>query len=150
MFCSHPKGDMSEWVPLQVSDKPPNPHLWSAQVNPGDANCSQSITVRIFSPVLSSVGLYHLLLHSETFNSRRSYALGSFVLLFNPWLKGAPQTLPFWSATVIPQWRGTAFQMIQSTCPWMFRETSISRAIMGWFIWAAIRISAGDPGYMVR
>lgn len=138
-------------MPLQLSDNPPNPHVWWAKVNPGDADHSQSITVQICSPVLSSVGLYHLLLHIETFQSRRTYALGSFVLLFNPWLKGGgPQKLPLLSTMVIPHWWSTAFQMIRCTCLWMFRETSISRATMGWCIWAANRISVGDPGYMVR
>lgn len=147
---SHPKGDMSEWVPLQLSDTPPNPHVWSAKVKPGDGDPHQSITVHICSPVLSSVGLYRLLLHMETLQSRRSYALGSFVLLFNPWLKGGLQTPPLLSAMAILHWRGTAFQMIQCTCLWMFRETSTSRATIAWCIWAAIRISVGDPGYMVK
>lgn len=141
---------MSEWVSLQLSDSPPNPHVWSAKVNPGEGDHSQSITVHICSPVLSSVGLYRLLLHIETFQSQRTYALGSFVLLFNPWLKGGPQTLPLLSTMVIPHSCSTAFQMIQCTCLWMFRGTSISRATMGWCIWAAIRISVGDPGYTVR
>lgn len=150
-FCSHPKGDMSEWVPLWLSNNPPNPHVWSAKVNPGGGSGhSQSIAVHICSPVLSSVGLYHLLLHTETFQSRRTYTLGSFVLLFNPWLKGGPQTPSLLSARLIPHWCSSAFQMIQCTCLWMSRETSMSRATMGWYIWAAIRISVGDPGYMVR
>lgn len=148
--CSHPEGDVSEWMPLQLSDNPPNPHVWSAQINPGNCNHSQSIAVHICSPVLSSVGLYHLQLHIETFQSRRTFALGSFVLLFNPWLKGGPHTLPLLSTMVVPRWCSAAFQMIQCTCPWVFRETSISRATMGWCLWAAIRTSVGDPGYMVR
>lgn len=101
--CSHPEGDMSEWMPLQLSDNPPNPHVWSAQINPGNCNHSQSIAVHICSPVLSSVGLYHLQLHIETFQSRRTFALGSFVLLFNPWLKGGPHTLPLLSTKVVPR-----------------------------------------------
>uniref|UniRef100_H3CHI6 Transglutaminase-like domain-containing protein n=1 Tax=Tetraodon nigroviridis TaxID=99883 RepID=H3CHI6_TETNG len=52
------------------------------------------ITVHICSPVLSSVGLYRLLLHTQTFQSRRTYMLGSFVLLFNPWLKEDPVYMP--------------------------------------------------------
>lgn len=87
MLSSYPKGDMSEWMSLKLSDNHPNPHTWSAKVTPGDVHL-QSLTVHICSPVLSSVGLYRLLLHIETFQSRRSYALGSFVLLFNPWLEG--------------------------------------------------------------
>lgn len=78
---------MSEWMPLKMSDDQPNPHTWSAGVAAGDLH-AQSLTVHICSPVLSSVGLYRLLLHIETFQSRRTYALGSFVLLFNPWLEG--------------------------------------------------------------
>lgn len=81
------KGDMSEWMPLKLSDNHPNPHVWSAKVVPGDVHL-QSITIHIFSPVLSSVGLYRLLLHIEAFQNRQTYALGSFVLLFNPWLEG--------------------------------------------------------------
>lgn len=87
MVPSYPKGDMSEWMPLNLSDNLPNPHIWSARVTPGDVHL-QSVAVHICSPVLSSVGLYRLLLHIETFQSRRTYALGSFVLLFNPWLEG--------------------------------------------------------------
>ncbi|XP_011619994.2 protein-glutamine gamma-glutamyltransferase 5-like isoform X2 [Takifugu rubripes] len=86
-------GDMSEWMPLKLSANHPSPHTWSARVTPGDVHL-QSITVHICSPVLSSVGLYRLLLHIETFQGRRTYALGSFVLLFNPWLEGDPVYMP--------------------------------------------------------
>lgn len=78
---------MSEWFPVQFADQQHDPHVWSAQIYPGDMHC-QSVTIHICSPVLSSVGLYHVFIHLQTIQKQRTYAMGTFVLLFNPWLKG--------------------------------------------------------------
>lgn len=78
---------MYERIRVQFSDERSNPQAWSATIYPGDIH-SQSVTIHICSPVLSSVGLYHLLVHIETRHNRRTYAVGAFVLLCNPWLKG--------------------------------------------------------------
>lgn len=78
---------MSEKIPVQFYDKWSDHQGWSAKIYPGDMH-PQSVTVHICSPVLSSVALYQLLVHIETKQNRRSYSVGTFVLLCNPWLEG--------------------------------------------------------------
>lgn len=78
---------MSEKMPVQFSDKCSNPGGWSANIYHGDMHL-QSGAIHICSPVLSAVGMYDLFLHIESSYHRRSYAVGAFVLLCNPWLKG--------------------------------------------------------------
>ncbi|XP_019944411.2 protein-glutamine gamma-glutamyltransferase 2-like [Paralichthys olivaceus] len=86
-------GSLSERIPVQFSDTQPNPQHWSANIHPGSVH-SESVTIYICSPVRSSVALYNLLLHKETRQSRSTYAVGSFVLLCNPWLKDDPVYMP--------------------------------------------------------
>uniref|UniRef100_A0A8C4DK63 Transglutaminase-like domain-containing protein n=1 Tax=Dicentrarchus labrax TaxID=13489 RepID=A0A8C4DK63_DICLA len=69
-------------MPVQFCDKPSDPHCWS------------SVTINICSPVLSSVGVYCLWVHIQTAQNRRTYALGDFVLLCNPWHKDDPVYIP--------------------------------------------------------
>ncbi|XP_054602147.2 protein-glutamine gamma-glutamyltransferase 5 [Nothobranchius furzeri] len=72
----------------------PHPQLdWSAVIYPGDRH-SHSASVHICSPVLSSVGLYQLLVHTENAHRRTTYMVGTFVLLCNPWLKDDPVFMP--------------------------------------------------------
>ncbi|KAM8754192.1 protein-glutamine gamma-glutamyltransferase E-like [Acanthopagrus schlegelii] len=86
-------GDMSEKFQAHFSEDQFDPEKWSARVYSGDVTL-QSVTIHICSPVLSSVGVYHLQLHMMTPSSRISYAVGSFVLLCNPWLRGDPVYMP--------------------------------------------------------
>ncbi|CAB1436188.1 unnamed protein product [Pleuronectes platessa] len=86
-------GSLSERIPVQFSDTWPNTQHWSARIHPGSVH-SESVTVTICSPVQSSVALYNLLLHIETRQTIRSFAVGSFVLLCNPWLKDDPVYMP--------------------------------------------------------
>ncbi|KAK9515699.1 hypothetical protein VZT92_026325 [Zoarces viviparus] len=86
-------GTRSERIPVQFSEERYNPYSWSAKIYPGDVH-PQSVMVHICSPVKSSVALHHLELHIETRQSRRSYRLGEFVLLYNPWLKDDPVYIP--------------------------------------------------------
>ncbi|XP_075951458.1 protein-glutamine gamma-glutamyltransferase 5-like [Anarhichas minor] len=86
-------GNRSERIPVQFSEERYNPYSWSAKIYPGDVH-PQSVRVHICSPVQSSVALYDLVLHIETRQSRRSYRLGEFVLLCNPWLKDDPVYIP--------------------------------------------------------
>lgn len=88
VFLHHP-GDMSEKFQAHFSGDQFDPERWSARIFSDDVTL-QSVTIHICSPVLSSVGLYHLQLHIMTSSSRISYLVGSFVLLCNPWLKGGP------------------------------------------------------------
>lgn len=78
---------MSVRIPVQFSDKRSVPEGWSAEIYPGDMRPT-SVTIHVCSPALASVALYQILVHIETAQNRRSYAVGSFVLLCNPWLKG--------------------------------------------------------------
>ncbi|XP_027144525.1 protein-glutamine gamma-glutamyltransferase 2 isoform X2 [Larimichthys crocea] len=86
-------GNMSEKMPVQFSDKCSNPGGWSANIYHGDMHL-QSGAIHICSPVLSAVGMYDLFLHIESSYHRRSYAVGSFVLLCNPWLKDDSVYMP--------------------------------------------------------
>uniref|UniRef100_G3NLK6 Transglutaminase-like domain-containing protein n=1 Tax=Gasterosteus aculeatus TaxID=69293 RepID=G3NLK6_GASAC len=70
-----------------------NPDSWSAKIYPGGLH-PESVEVHVCSPVLSSVALHRLLLHLETRQTRRSYSVGDFVLLCNPWLKDDPVYMP--------------------------------------------------------
>ncbi|KAM6981908.1 protein-glutamine gamma-glutamyltransferase 2-like [Tautogolabrus adspersus] len=86
-------GDMSERIRVQSSDEWSDPLRWSAKIYQSDMH-PKSVTVHICSPVLSSVALYELLLNIETRRTRRSYVVGTFVLLCNPWLKDDPVYMP--------------------------------------------------------
>ncbi|XP_060930644.1 protein-glutamine gamma-glutamyltransferase 5-like [Limanda limanda] len=86
-------GSLSERIPVQFSDKWPTTQHWSAKIHPGSVH-SESVTIHICSPVQSSVALYNLRLHIETRQNIRSFAMGSFVLLCNPWLKDDPVYMP--------------------------------------------------------
>ncbi|KAF1390836.1 hypothetical protein PFLUV_G00062180 [Perca fluviatilis] len=86
-------GHLSESFPVQFSDEQSDPQSWSAKVYPGNIQ-PQSVTIHICSPVQSAVALYNLVVHIETIQNRRSYAVGTFVLLCNPWLKDDPVYMP--------------------------------------------------------
>ncbi|XP_040009880.1 protein-glutamine gamma-glutamyltransferase 2-like [Xiphias gladius] len=86
-------GGLSETIPVQFSDMQSDPHQWSAKIYPGNMHPA-SVTIYICSPVLSSVALYDLLVHIETKWNRRSYAVGTFVLLCNPWLNDDTVYMP--------------------------------------------------------
>uniref|UniRef100_A0A667Y5W3 protein-glutamine gamma-glutamyltransferase n=1 Tax=Myripristis murdjan TaxID=586833 RepID=A0A667Y5W3_9TELE len=86
-------GGLSERIPVQVFAERSDPLNWSAQIYSGNIH-HQSATVYLCSPVLSSVAMYDLLVHIQTTWDTRSYAVGSFVLLCNPWLKDDPVYMP--------------------------------------------------------
>ncbi|XP_074499061.1 protein-glutamine gamma-glutamyltransferase 5-like isoform X2 [Sebastes fasciatus] len=86
-------GGLSKRIPVQFSDERSDPQCWSAKTYPGDRR-SQSVTIHVCSPVQSSVAQYRLLVHIETTRYRRSYTVGTFVLLCNPWLKDDPVYMP--------------------------------------------------------
>ncbi|XP_053173330.1 protein-glutamine gamma-glutamyltransferase 5-like [Scomber japonicus] len=86
-------GGLSERIPVQFPEKWSDPQRWSAKVYPCNMG-PQSVSIYICAPVLSSVAVYDLLVHIETRLDRRSYAVGSFVLLCNPWLKDDPVYMP--------------------------------------------------------
>uniref|UniRef100_A0A8D0AZU0 protein-glutamine gamma-glutamyltransferase n=1 Tax=Sander lucioperca TaxID=283035 RepID=A0A8D0AZU0_SANLU len=86
-------GHLSESFPVKFSDERSDPKSWSAKVYPGDIQ-PHSVTIHICSPVQSAVALYNLVVHIETIQNRRSYAVGTFVLLCNPWLKDDPVYMP--------------------------------------------------------
>ncbi|XP_028439713.1 protein-glutamine gamma-glutamyltransferase 5 [Perca flavescens] len=86
-------GHLSVSFPVQFSDEQSDPQNWSAKIYPGDIQ-PQSVTIHICSPVQSAVALYNLVVHIETIQNRRSYTVGTFVLLCNPWLKDDPVYMP--------------------------------------------------------
>uniref|UniRef100_A0A8C7GAI5 Transglutaminase N-terminal domain-containing protein n=1 Tax=Oncorhynchus kisutch TaxID=8019 RepID=A0A8C7GAI5_ONCKI len=55
-------------------------------IHPGERH-SQSVTVHVCSPAKAPVGLYDLQVHIVCLDGQRSFAIGSFVLLCNPWLQ---------------------------------------------------------------
>ncbi|KAG7239830.1 hypothetical protein INR49_030542 [Caranx melampygus] len=77
-------GNMAQTIPVQ--DGCFSPLSWSAKILPGDMH-HQSVTIHLCCPVSSAVGVYTLLGHFESRQGRRSFVLGAFVLLCNPWLK---------------------------------------------------------------
>lgn len=86
LYCT---GGLNSRFPVLFSEKQstPQPCDWSATIYPGNMH-TQSVTIHICSPVMSSVALYRLLVHIESRQHKISYLLGTFVLLCNPWLKG--------------------------------------------------------------
>ncbi|KAM6924926.1 protein-glutamine gamma-glutamyltransferase 2-like [Xenentodon cancila] len=86
-------GTLSQSIPVQFSGVRSNPRGWSAIIQPGNKH-PKSVTVHICSPVLSPVGLYHLCLHMETKQLSKSYKVGTFVLLCNPWHPDDPVYMP--------------------------------------------------------
>uniref|UniRef100_A0A8C5EC85 protein-glutamine gamma-glutamyltransferase n=1 Tax=Gouania willdenowi TaxID=441366 RepID=A0A8C5EC85_GOUWI len=86
-------GSLSERIPVQFCKNPSHSQAWSAIIAQENIHF-QSVTIHVCSPVLSSVGLYHLLLHIKDSQIRVNYALGHFALLFNPWLKDDPVFMP--------------------------------------------------------
>ncbi|XP_008316607.1 protein-glutamine gamma-glutamyltransferase 5-like isoform X2 [Cynoglossus semilaevis] len=86
-------GNLSKRIHVQISDSSFDLHHWSATLYPGNRTPS-TVTIHICSPVLSAVAQYNLLVHFENRYGRRSYVIGSFVLLCNPWLKDDPVFMP--------------------------------------------------------
>ncbi|XP_058499984.1 protein-glutamine gamma-glutamyltransferase 5-like isoform X1 [Solea solea] len=86
-------GHLSQKILVRFADKLPSLYHWSATVLAGHVDL-MAVTINVCSPVFSSVGLYKLLVHIESRRGWRSYAVGSFVLLYNPWLKEDPVYMP--------------------------------------------------------
>lgn len=96
----HGSGDFSEWFPVQAAYQRSDPESWSAKIHLGDLH-HQSLLVHICSPVRSSVGVYGLEVTMDTAENRRSYALGTFTVLCNPWLDGG-FAAPFLDCRIVP------------------------------------------------
>ncbi|XP_061758736.1 protein-glutamine gamma-glutamyltransferase 5-like isoform X4 [Nerophis ophidion] len=86
-------GDMSAKMLVNFSEKWFDTDGWSARVYPGDLR-RRSVTVQVFAPVRSSVGLYRMLVHIDGEQERHSFLAGTFVLLCNPWLEEDPVYMP--------------------------------------------------------
>ncbi|GLD72753.1 protein-glutamine gamma-glutamyltransferase 2-like protein, partial [Lates japonicus] len=69
-------------------------HSSAGQPAPTQATCILSQSPSTSAPYPSLVAVYNLLVHIETKYNRKSYAVGSFVLLCNPWLKDDPVYMP--------------------------------------------------------
>uniref|UniRef100_A0A3Q2D5V4 protein-glutamine gamma-glutamyltransferase n=1 Tax=Cyprinodon variegatus TaxID=28743 RepID=A0A3Q2D5V4_CYPVA len=78
---------------IEAPSKSGDLQRWSAAVHPGESR-SQSVTVNICSPVLSSVGVYQLVVQIETMQNKQTYAVGTFILLCNPWHQDDPVYMP--------------------------------------------------------
>lgn len=83
----HYAGNMAQRISVQSFDGDFSPLSWSANILPGDMH-HQSVTIHLCCPATSAVGVYALLAHFESRQGRRTFKLGAFVLLCNPWLKG--------------------------------------------------------------
>lgn len=96
IYLLYHTGGLSKRIPVLFYEEQSHPQLydWKATIYPGNMH-PQSVIIQICAPVQSSVALYELLAHIETRRSRKTYVLGTFVLLCNPWLKGeSMQLLP--------------------------------------------------------
>ncbi|XP_061908612.1 protein-glutamine gamma-glutamyltransferase 5-like isoform X2 [Entelurus aequoreus] len=79
-------GDMSAKMLVNFTDKWFDTDRWSARGYPGDLR-RRSVPIHVFAPVRSSVGMYQMLVHIYGAQERRSFLVGTFVLLCNPWLE---------------------------------------------------------------
>ncbi|XP_029579021.1 protein-glutamine gamma-glutamyltransferase 5 [Salmo trutta] len=86
-------GGMSVEIPVMLS-KDESISRWSAHIHPGERH-SQPVTVHVCSPAKAPVGLYDLQVHIVCLDGQRSFAIGSFVLLCNPWLQYDAVYIPF-------------------------------------------------------
>ncbi|XP_015252084.1 PREDICTED: protein-glutamine gamma-glutamyltransferase 5-like [Cyprinodon variegatus] len=86
-------GNLAQEIPVFFSEECSDLQRWSAAVHPGESR-SQSVTVNICSPVLSSVGVYQLVVQIETMQNKQTYAVGTFILLCNPWHQDDPVYMP--------------------------------------------------------
>ncbi|XP_041654555.1 protein-glutamine gamma-glutamyltransferase 2-like [Cheilinus undulatus] len=86
-------GDLSERMRVQFPEEWSEPCRWSAKIDQHGIH-PHSVTINICSPVMSAVALYNLYLHIETRQSRKSYVVGSFILLCNPWHTDDPVYMP--------------------------------------------------------
>ncbi|XP_051754082.1 protein-glutamine gamma-glutamyltransferase 5-like [Ctenopharyngodon idella] len=88
-------GPLDVEVPLSVSGQP-SPNQWSAIQEKSlpipYAPCP--LAVSLSSPVSAYVGVYKLQLRVETGQSAKTYFLGNFTLLCNPWCEDDPVFLP--------------------------------------------------------
>uniref|UniRef100_A0A3Q2QIM2 protein-glutamine gamma-glutamyltransferase n=1 Tax=Fundulus heteroclitus TaxID=8078 RepID=A0A3Q2QIM2_FUNHE len=82
-------GRLAQRIPVVFSEEWSNLHRWSATVHPRDRH-ALSVSINICSPVLSSVGVYQLLVEIETIRHKHTYVAGTFALLCNPWLREDP------------------------------------------------------------
>lgn len=86
-------GNLSQRIPVLISDECPDLQRWSATVHSSDRR-TQSVTIHVYSPVMSSVGLYELGVQIETIMHKCTYSVGKFALLYNPWHRDDPVYMP--------------------------------------------------------
>ncbi|XP_048056100.1 transglutaminase 5, like [Megalobrama amblycephala] len=82
-------------VPVSMSGQP-SPSQWSAILERSvpAPNAPRTMSVSLFSPASSSVGVYTLHLRVETRLSVKTHLLGQFTLLCNPWCQADSVFLP--------------------------------------------------------
>uniref|UniRef100_A0A8C8ES48 Transglutaminase-like domain-containing protein n=1 Tax=Oncorhynchus tshawytscha TaxID=74940 RepID=A0A8C8ES48_ONCTS len=92
-YLLSPLCGLSVEIPVMLS-KDESISRWSAHIHPGGRH-SQSVTVHVCSPAKAPVGLYDLQVHIVCLDGQRSFAIGSFVVLCNPWLQYDTVYIPF-------------------------------------------------------
>ncbi|KAJ7332323.1 hypothetical protein JRQ81_014503 [Phrynocephalus forsythii] len=80
-------------VSFGLASAPSDGSSWGA-VADAAASPSRSLSVSITSPANAAIGRYRLGLKASSSSSSSSSSLGTFVLLFNPWLAGDEVFLP--------------------------------------------------------
>ncbi|KAK7144172.1 hypothetical protein R3I94_010565 [Phoxinus phoxinus] len=84
-------GPLSEEVPVSASGNP-SPSQWSAILKMSASG--HTLTISLYTPASSPVGVYTLHLRVETCGSIKKYVLGQFTLLCNPWCQADSVFLP--------------------------------------------------------
>ncbi|XP_041654421.1 protein-glutamine gamma-glutamyltransferase 2-like isoform X2 [Cheilinus undulatus] len=115
-------GDLFERMRVQLPEEWPNPHRWSAIIDRHGMH-PHSVTINICSPVMSAVGLYDLYLHIETRHGRKSFVVGAFILLCNPWHSDDPVYMP--NDAEIEEY-------MKSDYGWLFMGTALHNSSRPW------------------
>ncbi|KAM6927177.1 transglutaminase 5, like [Xenentodon cancila] len=80
-------------MPVTFSRKAPSSR-WSAHIDPTSSN-QKKLSIYICAPASASVGSYRFQLCALTQDGQRSCAVGSFILLCNPWCSEDAVYIPF-------------------------------------------------------
>ena len=80
-------GDLYVQIPVNFSKQPVQPQ-WAAYFHADSLADPQTLTLYLCTPASAPVGTYQLQLHVLSTYQHKTYRVGQFTLLCNPWCKG--------------------------------------------------------------
>uniref|UniRef100_M4AY73 protein-glutamine gamma-glutamyltransferase n=2 Tax=Xiphophorus maculatus TaxID=8083 RepID=M4AY73_XIPMA len=80
-------------MPVTFSEKHPSTR-WNAYIDPSNLN-HQELSITVSSPASAPVGCYKFQLYVFTQDVRKSFVVGDFILLCNPWCSEDAAYIPF-------------------------------------------------------